>query len=121
MLSSNFKSLRVNLSKNLSDKTIKSPPIINPIVGISQALYPKSSQSSIAGLSKDQKLAAIITPAPNPSIEFKILFFTSLKKNTTLEPNAVINQVNKVAKRPCSIGLRDKNQIIILSPHKKNL
>ena len=92
---------------------------MNPNEGMNQELYPRSSQRSIAGLIKDQKLAAIITPAPNPNIEFKILFFTSLKKNTTLAPNAVIDQVNKVAKRPCNIGLRDKNQVIILSPHNK--
>ena len=58
---------------------------------------------SIAGLSKDQKLAAIITPAPNPNIEFNILFFTSLKKNATLAPNAVMDQVNKVAKEHLAV------------------
>ncbi|MPN21373.1 hypothetical protein SDC9_168752 [bioreactor metagenome] len=51
----------------------------------------------MAGAKRDQKLAAIITPAANPIIASKTFLFIFLKKNTNAAPSAVTPQVNKVA------------------------
>ena len=58
----------------------------------------------MAGCKSDQKLAAIITPAANPSMEFNILRFVFLKKITVAEPSAVTNHVPNVAIRAIHTG-----------------
>src|SRR5688500_4651757 len=65
---------------------------------------PISSDISIAGLSSDQKLAAIITPAVKPSAVSSALRLTSRKKNTAPAPRAVSPQVNVVAASACITG-----------------
>ena len=85
------------LSRNLSDNSTNKLPIINPVAGNNHTMYPSSVDKSIAGESKDQNEAAIITPALKPKIVFKTFLFTSLKKQTTREPRAVIAQVKRVA------------------------
>jgi hypothetical protein len=66
---------------------------------------PFCADISIAGCNKDQKLAAIITPAANPNIELRIFWFIDLKKNTVEDPNAVKNQVKIVAPSASKTGL----------------
>jgi hypothetical protein len=84
----------------LSDIQIKAAPLINPAGATNQAGADKNSSArSIAGCNKDQKLAAIITPAANPNIVFKILLLVFLKKTTVAAPKAVTIQVPIVAKR----------------------
>jgi len=56
------------------------------------------------GESSDQKLAAIMTPAANPSIESSTFLLIPLKKNTSAAPKAVTNQVNRVAKKALHTG-----------------
>jgi len=70
---------------------------------------------SIAGSNNDQKLAAIITPAAKPNIEFKIFSFIDLKKKTIAAPSAVTNQVNRVAINASNTGLYAKSPSIFLS------
>jgi hypothetical protein len=89
----------------LSISSKKAPPLRNPIKAGTHGMEPFASDISIAGLRSDQKLAAIITPAAKPSIEFKIFLFIDLKKKTMDAPRAVIPQVNKVAKRANNTGL----------------
>ena len=60
-------------------------------------MYPSSKDKSIAGASKDQKEAAIITPALNPKIELNTFGFIFLKKQTISAPSAVTPQVKVVA------------------------
>ena len=55
------------------------------------------SARAIAGSSKDQKLAAIITPAEKPSIRFRVLTLGDVKKTTVAAPSAVTSQVPSVA------------------------
>ena len=61
----------------------------------------KFSAISIAGDNSDQKEAAIMTPAANPSIASIKLLFTFLNMNTTQAPSAVINHVKVVAIKTC--------------------
>ena len=77
---------------------------------------------SIAGLIKDQKEAAIITPPESPSKESIIDLLTFLKKNTIAEPKTVIPQVKIVAIKACNIGDKFKNKLNIKSPiyHTQN-
>ena len=74
------------------------------------------SAISIAGFNKDQKEAAIITPAENPSKQSIIFLFTFLKKKTTEAPNIVTNQVKIVAKSACITGDKHRKKSIIKSP-----
>ena len=60
---------------------------------------------SIAGTSKDQTEAAIITPAEKPSMLSRNRRFTPLVKNIRDAPSAVIHQVNVVATSACQTGL----------------
>ncbi len=69
---------------------MKAPPERNPITAGIQGMLPFSSAIAIAGLSSDQKLAAIMMPAANPSMEFKIFLFMDLKKKTIAAPMAVV-------------------------------
>src|SRR5688572_31670740 len=70
---------------------------------------PISSDISIAGLSSDQKLAAIITPAVKPSAVSSALRLTSRKKNTAPAPRAVRPQVNVDAASACITGDQPAN------------
>ena len=89
---------------NLSIKNRKKPPDKNPILTVIQEICPNSSDKIIAGLSKDQKLAATITPAANPNIAFNIFLFIVLKKKTNDAPKAVNPQVNNVPINAWIIG-----------------
>ena len=73
-------------------------------------MEPFASAISIAGFSSDQKLAAIITPAANPSIELSTLLLIDLKKNTMAAPKAVTPQVKSVAKSARSTGFISSNE-----------
>jgi hypothetical protein len=55
------------------------------------------------GARRDQKLAAIITPAAKPSIASRTFLFIVLKKNTIAAPRAVTPQVKRVAIRACRV------------------
>ena len=83
----------INLSA--SHKNIAPPK--NPIAATNHAGNDEFSAISIAGANKDQKLAAIITPAANPSIVLRTRWLISLKKNTIAAPSAVSAQVIRVA------------------------
>jgi hypothetical protein len=56
------------------------------------------------GFSRDQKLAAIITPPVKPSIVSKTARLIVLKKSTTDAPTAVISHVKIVANRAALQG-----------------
>ena len=76
------------------------PPARKPIVaGTHEPL-----DSSIAGASSDQKLAATITPAASPSMPSSALRLKLRVKNTGTAPSAVMNQVNNVAMNACRTG-----------------
>src|SRR5690606_9196088 len=68
---------------------------------------PISSESAMAGLSSDQKLAAIMIPAVNPSEASSARRLTSLKKKTTAAPTAVSPQVKIPAASACQAGGHD--------------
>jgi len=87
--------------KRWSTPSRNAPPSKNPITAGSHGISPIDSDNSMAGESKDQKLAAIITPAAKPSIESRTFLLISLKKKTIAAPSAVIPQVKRVAKKVC--------------------
>ena len=83
---------------SLSDAHRNSAPVRNPTVATSQAGRPGiRSARAMAGSSSDQKLAAIITPAENPSIRFRAFSRGDVKKTTVAAPRAVTSQVPSVA------------------------
>ena len=98
------------LSRNLSDNRTNMPPIAKPAAGSTHSMYPSSPDKSIAGASKDQNEAAIITPALKPKIVLSTFLLTCLKKQTTNAPNAVIPHVNIVANNVCNTGSKLSNQ-----------
>jgi hypothetical protein len=75
-----------------------------------------SSERSMAGASSDQKLAAIMTPAANPSIASNSLRLTFLVPNTSAAPSAVIPHVNAVARSACTTGGSPAKASIIAEP-----
>ena len=76
-------------------------PDRNPTSAGTHLTMPISSDNAMAGLSSDQKLAAIITPAVKPSALSRAFRLTSLKKKTAPAPTAVTPQVKSVAARAC--------------------
>ena len=66
---------------------------------------------------KDQKDAAIITPAANPNIPSIIFLLTFLKKNTKAAPNNVIPQVKQVAINAWIMGFKLLKKSIIYTPY----
>ncbi len=82
----------------------KAPPPQNPTRAGSHDGTPNPADISIAGARSDQKLAAIITPEANPSIESRTFLLTSRKKKTTPAPAAVRAQVPIVATRAWATG-----------------
>jgi hypothetical protein len=84
----------------------KPPPARKPTTAGSQGGVRLPSIMAMAGASKDQKLAAIITPAANPSIITSALRLTCLWKSTPAAPRAVSPQVNRVASKAWRIGLK---------------
>jgi len=108
---------RMKMGQEFIINRIQAPPRRNP--KRTGTIPPRKgllcSECSIAGANKDQKLAAIITPAANPSIPSRIFLLTSLKKNTRPAPAAVIPQVKRPAAKACSTGLQpSKNSNITL-------
>ena len=75
------------------------PPAINPMAAASHGIISRDSAISIPGLSNDQKLAAIMTPAANPSIQSRAFLLKFLETKTRAAPQAVIAQVKRVAIR----------------------
>ncbi len=73
------------------------PPERNPIAAGSQGIMPCIAAYSIEGANRDQKLAAIMTPAPKPSMASRNFLFKVFVKKTRPAPTAVRNQVNVVA------------------------
>ena len=80
------------------------PPRRNPTRAGNQTGRSFPSDISRAGESRDQKLAAIITPAANPSIASRTFLSSSLKKITRAAPAAVMNHVKRPAIRACCTG-----------------
>ena len=70
----------------------------------SHGVIPISRASAIDGASSDQKLAAIITPAANPSDKSSSRRWTDLVKKTTDAPRAVTPHVKSVANKACVTG-----------------
>jgi len=60
---------------------------------------------SMAGASREKKLAAIIIPAANPSMLSKSFLLGFLLKKTKEAPSAVTDHVKQVARRAWRIGL----------------
>ncbi|TXT41710.1 MAG: hypothetical protein FD137_2673 [Spirochaetes bacterium] len=83
----------------MSTRRRKNPPARKPTRGGNHFTKPMDSESSMAGARRDQKLAAIMTPAANPSMASKTRRLMVLKKNTRAAPRAVRPQVKRVAKR----------------------
>ena len=69
-----------------------------------EAAEPFSIASAIDGASSDQKLAAIITPAANPSERSSSRRLTEVVKNTTDAPSAVTPHVKRLATSAWVIG-----------------
>lgn len=85
-----------------STKRKKIPPAAKPTAAGIQARLPyELSAYSIDGANKDQKEAAIITPAAKPSMVSSKRRLTVLKKNTTADPTIVQNHVNKPPSKAC--------------------
>jgi hypothetical protein len=70
----------------------------------SHGVIPISRASAIDGASSDQKLAAIMTPAANPSERSSSRRCTVFVKNTTAAPIAVTPHVNRVANKAWVTG-----------------
>ena len=92
------------------------PPVKKPRKATAQEFIFKFSAISIPGESNDQKDAAIITPAANPSIPSIIVLLIFLKKKTTDAPSIVTNQVNNVAMSAPKIGFIPEKKEVIESP-----
>src|SRR5512134_1761817 len=82
---------------------MQNAPARKPTRGGIHLTMPISSARAMAGLSNDQKLAAIMTPAVNPSEASSALGLTSLKKKTAPAPMAVSAHVKVVAASACQI------------------
>src|SRR5688572_3042818 len=80
---------------------MENAPARKPTSGGTHLTMPISSARAMAGLSSDQKLAAIMTPAVKPRAASSALGLTSLKKKTAPAPMAVRAQVNVVAASAC--------------------
>ena len=75
------------------------PPSTKPPPTGKITLCPRPSAISMAGISKDQTDAAIITPAAKPRNTFCMVWDISfLKKNTIPAPSTVARQVKPVPK-----------------------
>ncbi|MDP7312265.1 MAG: hypothetical protein QF831_02370 [Candidatus Thalassarchaeaceae archaeon] len=101
---------------------MQKPPNINPTRAGNQIGRVLPSDNSRAGARRDQKLAAIITPAANPSIPSKTFRFGSLKNKTKAAPAAVRNQVNSPAIRAYCIGPKlstNDNKLIVYTPENE--
>lgn len=94
------------LLNNLSAKYNNIVPRINPIDKVSGAFRFNLVDCSIAGLIREKNDAESIIPADKANIDFKILLFTFLKKNTNADPKDVIEKVNKVAIIVCNKGFK---------------
>ncbi|SBW08114.1 hypothetical protein KL86CLO1_12399 [uncultured Eubacteriales bacterium] len=80
-------------------------PRINPPAAGTQPTIPAASASSMAGMSKDQTDAAIITPAAKPrKIRCAPAVACFLKKKTTDAPKLVIKNVKPVPMAAHKIG-----------------
>ena len=77
---------------------------MKPMSGGIQSGRDPSAESDIDGARSDQKLAAIMTPAANPSIASSTLRGTFFVPNTSAAPSAVSPHVNMVASSACTIG-----------------
>ena len=93
-------------------------PAINPTAAGIHDKLPRGLPRAKAGAKSDQKLAASITPAANPSIMWAPnLDILLLVKKTMAAPKAVINQVKLVPTRACNTGLSGRR----LSIYRCNL
>ena len=81
-----------------SNSRRKTPPSKKPTVGGIQIVTPCASAMSMDGARRDQKLAAIITPAANPNIASNRRWLTCRLTNTMDAPSAVTNHVNPPAR-----------------------
>ena len=109
---------KLDLSSSLSATIMNRPPVTNPRAGRTHWDFPSSPHSSMAGARSDQKLAAIITPAPKPSMILSTFLFTSRKKKTTAAPRAVMAQVKRVARSPCTTGFMFSKNSTVFPPNQ---
>ena len=79
--------------RNVSSAMRKATPSKKPPAAGTQPTCPSSSACSMAGLSRDQTLAAIITPAANPRKMRCVTARSLRKKNTIAEPAVVMSHV----------------------------
>lgn len=86
---------------------IEKAPARKPISAGTHLIIPISSDDAIAGFNSDQKLAAIMTPAVNPSAASSVFRLTSRKKDTNPAPIAVRPQVKVAAARACQTAGQD--------------
>jgi hypothetical protein len=70
----------------------------------------------VAGKSKDQKEAAVITPAESPSIAPMVRPSDSEKKKTSAAPAAVIAHMKSEAEKAAATGETDEKISSIKSP-----
>ena len=96
--------------RTASNAERKPTPSSSPAAAGSQPGTPKSADCSMAGSSRLQTLAAVITPAAKPSIvRWNWGRGSSTKKNTTAAPKVVIRKVKPVPKaaqlNACSIRI----------------
>ena len=72
---------------------------------------PSASAMATEGSSSDHTLAAIMTPAANPSMRSTSRWCMDLKPKTKAAPTAVIAQVKSVAIKACKMGSRLLNHV----------
>lgn len=65
---------------------------------------PTAQPNPASSASKDQKLAAIITPAAKPNMLSSSFLLASRTKNTIAAPRAVIHHVKSVARKANQMG-----------------
>ena len=88
---------RAKVGEEMVHEQQKPMPRTDPPAAGSQPVWPSSSAFSMAGMSSDHMLAAIITPAAKPSItRWRIMKVFLRNKKTTAAPAAVIRAVKPV-------------------------
>ena len=97
-------------SHSLSPKKSSAPPPRKPSSEVSHTFISRLSASSIAGDSRLQKDAAVMTPAAKPSMASSAFLFIVRKKKTNPAPRAVTPQVKSVANSAWTVCGRSRNQ-----------
>jgi hypothetical protein len=98
-----------------SQKKSIAPPRKKPSVSTAEGEKPSSAHISAAGISRDQKDAAVITPAESPSIQSITHLFGLLKRKTAAAPAAVITHIKREAASACHTGASEQNKSNIIT------